>query len=299
MQRASFGDGSLTSARIVYLFSKRRDLITLAAAAMLSAPFIAMLSKKAPVSYATEALPLGVPAIFSPEYVTMDPPCCDLMHRPHCELSDACYSVLCKEIPTRNPYTMGTRRHVKGMDVYDVANFSSSSPHVVFIPSSPFAAWLGRAASARCAHAVSSLCTCCFQISHALAELVSPDDCDAFMKHGSEHLKRSVTFVDEATGEMKPTSWRTSHDSGVLPNQSTPSRSRFRCPSVVGAAANGQFCLPTNPVPFECTRGWQVDPNFKPLKRLHAKLQTLLNVPASFFEGAVILRYRSTPLKPS
>ena len=236
MQRASFGDGSLTSARIVYLFSKRRDLITLAAAAMLSAPFIAMLSKQAPVSYATEALPLGVPAIFSPEYVTMDPPCCDLMHRPHCELSDACYSVLCKEIPTRNPYTMGTRRHVKGMDVYDVANFSSSSPHVVFIPSSPFAAWLGRAASARCAHAVSSLCTCCFQISHALAELVSPDDCDAFMKHGSEHLKRSVTFVDEATGEMKPTSWRTSHDSGVLPNQSTPSRSRFRCPSVVGCS---------------------------------------------------------------
>ena len=161
MQRASFGDGSLTSARIVYLFSKRRDLITLAAAAMLSAPFIAMLSKQAPVSYATEALPLGVPAIFSPEYVTMDPPCCDLMHRPHCELSDACYSVLCKEIPTRNPYTMGTRRHVKGMDVYDVANFSSSSPHVVFIPSSPFAAWLGQCS-------LGSLCTCCFLVVHML-----------------------------------------------------------------------------------------------------------------------------------
>ena len=68
------------SARIVYLFSKRRDLITLAEAAMLSAPFIAMLSKQAPVSYATEALPLGVPAIFSPEYVTMDPPCCYLQY---------------------------------------------------------------------------------------------------------------------------------------------------------------------------------------------------------------------------
>jgi hypothetical protein len=207
MQRGSFGDGSLTSARVVYVISKRRDWIALAAAAMVSAPFVAMLAKPAPVTVATEALPLGIPVILSPEYVTMDPPCCDLMRRPHCELSDACYGLLCKEIPTRNPYTMGRHRHLKGMDVYDVANFTSSSPHVVFIPSSPVQ-------RSRSLLVVPDL--------NSLAELVSPEDCDEFIKHGSEHLKRSVTFVDEATGEMKPTTWRTSHDSGVPPNPAVP-----------------------------------------------------------------------------
>jgi hypothetical protein len=116
--------------------------------------------------------------LLSAEYRNLG--CCDMYTNPHCEMTDKCYSLVCRDTPLVNPYRDGRRRSMGGYRVYDLTDYTPSTPHIVFVPN-----------------------------------LISLEDGMAFIEHAKSKLKRSVTFTNVGEGEMQATSWRTSHDSGV------------------------------------------------------------------------------------